>query len=961
MKNTRRKVRLAIVAAIALSVIGVPVAAQATSQAPTASVASLNVTTGAAAISGDHVPIRIDDPSANYDTTSDQITSKYTRNGYLPLNRWFLASTTFHDEFDSFITKQLTEKTMRGTVQTLGMMGGNTAWFSTGEIVRFATTFDVLGNQVGAAADHAAGLIGSTLTTNPLLIGSVLTLIVASILWQAWRKRAAGGGPWRRAGGVIVVLALMTVMSAAASTGKPVTSADNVTTYTPPTGSPVWAATVVSDAVSRFAAVPAAAMVDWGSTTAASTGGPYSCDAYTAAMSTKGNTMAAGANTNVVAVTKVINSLWQTTGLATWKVAQFGGDNTYGDFMYCRALDQQAPIVSAGNANFLTRSSELGFSSTGATPGTKGARSPIFTTFDNGDFDKTMIAWASCRPATVRPSGPSSFMIASGWSKKKDNSAWIAPTDCWNWWSASNPGDIPSAFDINGSASDIQDLTADARVLDFVNALHGSSLGAIATGTVAIGSYNIAAFFMTLVFLGLALAVIIAKTYAIVLVMLLFIVMIVSLFARTSAIERLTPLLHKFLGITVFSFGISIILSLIAVLTKMLIDIGNGLGGAGNPVTLLWAGAAPLISLLLLHNIFTKVIKMPSPLSPRGALAWGTAGGAAGAAIGTGIANRIQNRATGAARGIAKRGANAALSKATGGRLGTGGRPGTGGAASRHTMDGGPRRGDVQGLSEEAMQSTAAQQAAGVAARKTAIAEHRAENPNAARRATRQLGGKVATAVGRWTAGSRNAALAVDRYMGGSAVERAAMRASANERLRVGLAAVHTHAANAGRRLISAPYDARTAIDSASTAVYGAGARTVSATQRAAQELRQHGQDIRQHPGQAVGAVTRGIWNGTKAAAHSPVAKRAVRVAAVAGAISLGPIGAVAAGGYLAVKGRNAVAARRVKQDAIVAAYTEKKKAESEQSQAAKAKAASEQEQAAGAAAPVTKNEIEKR
>ena len=928
MRGKRRRFGAAIVLALILGgAAGVPATAQDMGTAP-------------AAVQS-QAPSRIDDPSANYDTTSDQLTSRYIRNGYLPLNRWFLASTGFHDEFDSFITAQLTEKALRGTVQNLGMMGGNTAWFSTGEIVRFATDYDVLGNKVGAAADHAAGIIGSTLTQNPILVGTVLTLVVISVLWGAWRKRSGGSGPWRRAVGIIVVLGLMTVSAAAASTGSPVTSADGVTTYDPPAGSPVWAATAVSDAVSAFAAVPAAAMVDWGGTaSAAGTGGKYSCDAYTAAMATKGDTLAAGAGTDVVAVTKVINSLWQTTGLATWKVAQFGGDNPYGDFMYCRALDQQAPMVTAGNANFLTRSSALGFSSTGPTPGTRGARSPIFTTSDNGDFDKTMIAWASCRPKTARPSGPSSFNVANEWRTKRDSANWIGPADCWNWWSATFAKDIPAVFAIGGSQGAIEDITEDARVRDFVNALHGSSLGAIATGTVAIVSYDVAAFLMTLVFLGMALAVIVAKTYAIVLVMVLFFVMIVSLFARTSAIERITPLLQKFLGITVFSFGISIILSLIAVLTKLLIDVGNGLGGAGNPVTLLWAGVAPMISLLILHNIFTKVVKMPSPLSLTGALAWGTAGGAAGAAIGMGIANRVQNRATGAARGLVKRGANAAVSKATGGRIASalGGGGGGGGGTSRHTMDGGPRKGDVRGLGEAAMLSPAARQKAAVSDRKTALAEHRAENPNA----IRQLGGKAAAAIGRVASAPKRAAVAVDRYMGAEADERAALRADARARLHRGLTEVREHAASAGRRIASAPYDARTAVESAAASVYDAGSRAAGATRRAARQLRDD-------PGQAVGAATRGIWNGTKSLGHSPAAKNAVRVAAIAGAVVLGPIGSVAVGGYLAVKGRNAIGRRKAEQEAVVAAYTDRKKKESAAAQAAEAEAtASKTAEAAG-------------
>jgi hypothetical protein len=356
----------------------------------------------------------------------------------------------------------------------------------------------------------------------------------------------------------------------------------------------------------------------------------------------------------------------------------------------------------------------------------------------------------------------------------------------------------------------------------------------------------------------------------------------------------------------VFSFGISLILSLIAVITKLLIDVGNGLGGPGNPVTLLWAGAAPIIALVVLHHIFTKVLKMPSPISPAGALAWGTAGGAAGAAIGSSLVNRAQNRAKGAAMQAARGG----LHKATGGRLGA--------PMTRHGMGGGPKRGDIAGTVKGANAETVrAQTLSTQRKRAEALKKFKQQNPNA----LRQLGDRVKASAGRVLSAPKRGLLAADAYMSADAGTRAEIRAAARERLHAGLTEMRDHAQRAAQtvaqRVASAPYDTKNALDAASNAVYDGAGRAADATRRVAAELRQH-------PGQVAGAGTRAVWNGTKAAAKSRVTKTAVTSAAVVGAVALGPIGAVAASGYLVHKARAGMRTHKAKQEAIVAAYTKK-------------------------------------
>jgi hypothetical protein len=83
------------------------------------------------------------------------------------------------------------------------------------------------------------------------------------------------------------------------------------------------------------------------------------------------------------------------------------------------------------------------------------------------------------------------------------------------------------------------------------------------------------------------------------------------------------------------------------------------MGGDTSLVATIWSGLAPLMAVGIMHMMFTKVMKVPSPFSVSGGLSWGSMmGGAMGGAAFTGVSSlldrsssRLKNRATGAAKG----------------------------------------------------------------------------------------------------------------------------------------------------------------------------------------------------------------------------------------------------------------------------------------------------------------------
>lgn len=907
--------------------------------------------------------------------TADELNDKFIHSGYLPINRWFMASSEFHSKFGDFIGDQLIEKLQRNVSTSSAMLVGNTFWYASGEVTRAAVEFDVL-NPAGEAIDKTAASIGNILFKQPAITGLLLTAFLGVVIVSALRTREQGGigVAVRRIVGAVVVMAVVIGMSAAAANST--TEAGN---FKPGVGSPGWVLKTASDSVSRVAEVPTAVfgtvLQQNGAVFAAdeSSGtGIFSCGQFLQGLQQR---QGAVGGTDIQAITRMMNNLWLVTGVNAWKTAQFGADNDYGSFMYCRLLEMQSSVATPASSQLVTRAGAglpvAGGNLTGVNP----QNSPVFNPLNNNDADASLVAWAACRFKTTTPASGSDFSLAAGWDSVKDPA--ISTDDCYKWWTAKNGDSLPAGFSFGGSVQDLEKRTNNQQVLNYMKFLHGNDT---APGATVSSVYAVSSFLMLVVFGGVSIIAMFAKIMLLVMAMMLFLILIVSIFRRQPLTEQIGAYGQKALGMLVFSVSTVILLGMIALFTKVLVDIGNAAFGAGTIMGLLWIGASPLLALAAIHQVFKKVLKAPSPLTPAGAFGWGAAGGAMGSALTNGFMGRMARGGQQMAAGAGRKAMSSATSFVTGGRFG-GGAP----AGRRHMMDGGSRAGALASPNFAGAAGMGLAAGAGAALGSAGVAGlSRAEQKRADKQELKaaqafmksngetdvpgslfsRMGAGISGAVGSATAKTKAAWSSVDEYLSADADERQELRdarfGTAEERAERQAALKQRWAGN-----LAAGVNAVRAVPANTANAIRAGAAN-------ARDLGQtagiYAQMVAANPSGAAAAASKSLWNGTKAVGRAtqtatnktanvirskPVVTTAkLSVAALAAAS--GPAGGVGAAVYLTRQASKAKTARNQRNQTALTNYRTHQ-AEQAAAAAQAAQAADKAQSAAGEAEERTK------
>lgn len=624
------------------------------------------------------------------------------------LNRWGDASNGFHTKYDGFIGSQLADMAQRNFTQGGAMSVGNWAMTVTSEFTQFAVNLDII-NGLGSAMDGIAktmlqALIGVTGGAGAGILFGVIAIV--SILLAIWRNARSGLARMaREAGAVIVVIAVVFGIGITTLNYNP----GQGDTYNPAPASPGWFVKGVNDAITNLTALPAKTFVDgvegavWGNELADSNlGGGLGCSQYTAAMAASFDRGVAATTTNSksqVAIAQVTDSLWDSTGLYVWAKTQGGYQNPYAAKVYCRLLDFRngsAPKSSASmtyiaalNSGYNAPSASLNKAITTDA----GLRAP-FAPSSAENTTASMVAWAACNP-TGFSNGRFTWAWEPDWVGFKGGTGTLsfemttanANDECQKWWEATSPTDasgdatggqdVPDIFDVKGDAGWISEHTAatgaSGKVRDYLNALTGVNPWG---GTMGVTSYAGGALLTMGAFVFIDVIVIIAKLFAAMFIIALWFVLIGAMFRPAEMKERLGKTVNKFLGTAVFAALTTLILTFVVVFTRALIRIGIDIWGGGSIGSMLWSGLAPVLALVLVHIMFTKVFKLPSPVSLRGAQAWGKSGmsGALGAGVGAGVGSFMGTRLGSMAKGAAQRAGstamNAGLNKVTGGRLG---------------------------------------------------------------------------------------------------------------------------------------------------------------------------------------------------------------------------------------------------------------------------------------------------
>lgn len=636
---------------------------------------------------------------------------------FRPRIAWEQGTYGFYSDFDNLMSDQIVKALNRSTAHSGAMSMGNFLSFTASDFVINSVEFDPL-SEIGVTIDIIGDKIFTALTggnsaTGLVLISVAVVAVLLTALFQALRGQS-GGVLARRTVGMIGVLSIFFMMgSAALSRDEEAEGLTSSVDYKSTPGTPLWAAQLVNDWLGKISATIAdgfMGMYDTVNTAAAATNqqGVFGCSQYLAAMNqnfaTQIETYAPSSSS--VSITRVMDQMWVSTGLETWKDAQFGQNNPYGDKVWCDVLNVETHVpYPTLEANFAQMAANQGFDwedykpaqdsatnngqaqeSSSGLPGGNTYPTMAFTHPKGAENDVTHMGWAICR--AVEKDGGWTWQLEDGWKNWK-GSGDVALTDgndlisrCDLWWrfrddtmpspdDSNYTKDAPNEFETSASSAMEHGAQAEdyVAVQDFVGHLSGASAGSAGA---AVFGYAFGSLGTFIAFGAVALLVFVAKIFTIVFTITLWFVFLGALFSSQPFGGVIGKSFSKFLGVSLVASMVTAMMAMVVIITQVLMSIGVAIFGDGQLMTMIWAGVSPVMALIVLNMIFKKAFHVPSPLSISGARAWGQAGitGAAGVAAGAGITAGIGNAIKGMARTTGREMTKGAISKFSGGRLG---------------------------------------------------------------------------------------------------------------------------------------------------------------------------------------------------------------------------------------------------------------------------------------------------
>ncbi len=588
----------------------------------------------------------------------------------LPIDRWSsAASASQHTRLDANFG-DMTQKVQRGAIDSMAFAAGNTMWQAATELTGFATRFCLL-DTMGLSADKGAATLGNAIMSS----GLVAAIVGFGLLLLVWRtaRRGSPADMWKNVTKTVIILGLFGILiaGAAQTTGTDPGNnnqgtSNNHTTFG--TGSPGWFADRVNRTVSSLASVPAESLASQSATLVNpdnTDGGSLSCNSYLKNLHdayTRSYGGSAASNLQA-AIPLTLSSMWENSGMVAWRNAQFGAENPYSIQMYCRQLENIAgakvtlPPDTKGTPADLANTQ---FALSGVNPGSNANKDSAAWVMPGGlEVDRAMVAWAACRSAD----NGATWTVDPGWANISGDNK-ITKENCTDWWTKPLLGTnsfSPSktGFNWEDSETDIaQKAAGQPGVQNFLLNWHGNANSA---ATVVALTFAASSLIILLVFGLLALAIIIAKVAAIVMILVALLVLLIALIPSKGDSNKALAFGKFYVGLTIFAFGIQFLFALISLVTGFLVIAGARQFGAGSILSMIWTGFAPVTAVVVLHLIFTKALKMPSPFKPSAALAYGTAAGGIGAGVGAGI-DRLVNRGKSQVKSRAASGGRSALS-----------------------------------------------------------------------------------------------------------------------------------------------------------------------------------------------------------------------------------------------------------------------------------------------------------
>lgn len=589
----------------------------------------------------------------------------------VPLYRWSDAISALHYE-DTFpsVLAQFT----RGTMHSILISGGTTMWMVAVWFVELAMGFDII-NKVGWTIDSVSAKLIVFVINTPIVWFPIIIALAAGL--RAATRGTSGVRAFARFFSVLALLGLLTVMAsgAAKSTGPGATNADGTVQgdsapYTPGDGSPGWIMKTTNGVIVNATAGIVTAL-DIGSFSRDSlyprdqAGGEQSfhCTPFMYGLSDPGLIeMRSEDNGTVPSEQRMaftLSALWEQSAIPTYKAIQFGAENPYADKVFCHTLDQQAGYTAQQHFDVFRYSPDdmthppLTLPNTG--PGESGS---LWSPKNESDWRADMIGWAACETGDFGQSWRADDSWLANYSNPigNDNGKITfgkGDGDCEKWWTEKREGgNVPDRFDSGSETGDIlrkinSSDPKGAQIANYALTLPGTS-GALGAGWPVASAYLIGSL-GTLFGIGVfAIGAVIAKILAAIYGFMLVAAVIGALFGREGW-QKVGKSFMSMVGIQLFSAATLLILSLVVMLSTLISTIGPAIAGAGSFLGLIWSGLSPIFALLAMHQLF-KAMKVPSPLSLKGAQGWANAlpgsgqaimGGIAGGAIGSAMSNGL--------------------------------------------------------------------------------------------------------------------------------------------------------------------------------------------------------------------------------------------------------------------------------------------------------------------------------
>jgi len=597
-------------------------------------------------------------------------------NAYRIFPRWSDGASGFYTKFDGFSIPNAVDSASRNLVESPYLSTGHSIWGFTGMLTRNAVSFDAI-SSFGGYMDIAGGTFVNTLfrmdgnpTSNPavlIIIVLVLVLIVVTIVRSVGR---GAGLIFRRVGSIFIILGILFGMTINAA-GTVVDQENG--SYRPSPLTPGWVVKTMNDSISYLSDSVATALVTGIEGIGGQlqpndrdTQGLFDCRGINDSLWGRLETMATwnprleGAQAKTIA--KVMDAMWATTGLETWKRSQLGHDNPYADATYCHLLDIRSTKATPWGAFYALRNQVsaktgdgtfLTYTGNFADRSSDVSLAAPFNPSSDSDTAAVMVWWAACKATEVNGSDVT-WALRDGWNGYShdnftldENTALGADGECqkgWEWQKGGSSDNFPDVFDVSGDSGWISDASSKAQnpaaVSDYLRALTGVG----AAGNLAGAQAYVAGSIFGLASFGYVDLISFLANLALAgFIFLLWFVLISALMSESPFKERIGKALNQVLGLAIFASMITVIIGLVVTVSRLLILIGDTMFGRGSFFQMIWTGIAPVIALVGVHFFFKKVLKLPSPVSVGGATAWGKAGasGAIGAGAMAGIGSGL--------------------------------------------------------------------------------------------------------------------------------------------------------------------------------------------------------------------------------------------------------------------------------------------------------------------------------